>query len=345
MRRPSPGGSTVEPDNRKEISMPIRFRPLFARAPLIAAALLPAMLHAQTYPAKTVRVIVPSAAGGSVDTMARLLSQKLSEGMRQQFVVENRAGSGGVIGTEVVARATPDGYVLLAAYASHVINPTLYKKLPYDSVKDFSPITQISEQPLLVIVHPSLPVRNTKDLIALARARPGELNFASAGAGSGGHLATEIFNSMAKVKMTHVPYKGSSPALTDLIAGHTQVFVVTLVTSLPQVRAGRVRAIAITSAKRSAATPDVPTIAESGVPGYEAVVHYFLLAPAGTPKEIVNQLNAESIKALKAPDLIDRLARDGAEPVPRTPEDTARYITAEIGKWGKAVTASGAMSE
>jgi len=317
-------------------------------ATCIAASALAAwapQATAQSYPAKTVRVVVPSGAGGSVDTMARLLAQKLTESMQQQFVVENRAGSGGVVGTEVVARAAPDGYTLLAAYASHVINPSLYPKLPFDTQKDFAPITQISHQPLLVVLHPSLPVKNAKELIALAKKRPGELLFASAGSGSGGHLANEIFNSMAGVRMTHVPYKGSAAAITDVIAGHTQLMFVTLVTSLPQVRANRLRAIAVTSAKRTPAAPDVPTIAESALPGFEAVVHYFLLAPAGTPRDIISRLNAEAVRALKAPDLIERLARDGAEPIPRTPEDTAAYIAAEIQKWAKAVKASGARAD
>jgi tripartite-type tricarboxylate transporter receptor subunit TctC len=314
-------------------------------APLAALLVATPAAIAQSYPAKTVRMIVPSAAGGSVDTMTRLLSQKLSESMQQQFVVENRAGSGGVIGTEVVARAAPDGYTLLAAYASHVINPGLYTRLPYDTVRDFAPITQIAQQPLIVVLHPSLPVRSVKDLIDLARRRPGDLLFASAGSGSGGHLATEIFNSMAGTKMTHVPYKGAAPALTDVIAGHTQIMFVTLVSALPQVRGGRLRAIAVTGGKRSAAAPDLPTIAEGGLPGYEAVVHYFLLAPAGTPREVIGRLNSESAKALNAPDLIERLARDGAEPLFRTPEDTAGYIRAEIEKWGSATRRSGARAE
>jgi len=321
-----------------------------SRFPRGAAALLSILLpcmcvirkaEAQAYPSKPVRVIVPSGAGGSVDTLGRLLAQKLTASMGQQFVVENRSGSGGVIGSEIAARAAPDGYTLLMAYGSHVVNPTLYPKLPYDTVRDFSPITQVAVQPLLVNVHPALPARSIKELIALAKARPGELNYGSAGAGSGGHLATEIMLMMANVKMTHVPYKGSAAAMFDVVAGNTQLMVVTLITSLPQVRAGKLRALAITSAKRSAIVPDVPAVAET-IPGYDVEVSYFLLAPAGTPNEITQRLYAESSKALKQPDVTERLARDGAVPIGNTPEQTAKIIDSEIVKWGKAVKASGA---
>ena len=321
-----------------------------SRFPRGAAALLSILLpcmcvirkaEAQAYPSKPVRVIVPSGAGGSVDTLGRLLAQKLTASMGQQFVVENRSGSGGVIGSEIASRAAPDGYTLLMAYGSHVVNPTLYPKLPYDTVRDFSPITQVAVQPLLVNVHPALPARSIKELIALAKARPGELNYGSAGAGSGGHLATEIMLMMANVKMTHVPYKGSAAAMFDVVAGNTQLMVVTLITSLPQVRAGKLRALAITSAKRSAIVPDVPAVAET-IPGYDVEVSYFLLAPAGTPNEITQRLYAESSKALKQPDVTERLARDGAVPIGNTPEQTAKIIDSEIVKWGKAVKASGA---
>lgn len=299
---------------------------------------------AQSYPAKPVRVIVPSAPGGSVDTLGRMLSQKLTAALGQQFVVENRSGSGGVVGTEVVAKAPADGYTLLMAYHSHVINPSLYPKLPFDTVKNFTPITQVAVQPQLFNVHPTLPAKTVKELIALAKARPGQLLFGSAGSGSGGHLATEIFNSMAGIKMTHVPYKGAVAALIDVIAGNTQLMVATLITSLPHVRSGRLRAIGVSSVKRSPVLPDVPTIAET-LPGYETVVSYFLLAPAGTPEEIITKLHAEAAKALKQPDVVERLARDGAEPVGNTPQETVRYIAAEIDKWGKAVNASGAKAD
>ncbi|MGQ0524829.1 MAG: tripartite tricarboxylate transporter substrate binding protein [Betaproteobacteria bacterium] len=299
---------------------------------------------AQPYPAKPIRVIVPSGAGGSVDTLARLVGQKMSASLGQQVVVENRSGSGGVIGTEIAARSAPDGYTLLMAYGSHVVNPTLYPKLPYDTIKDFLPITQVAVQPLLVNVHPALPAKSIKELVALAKARPGQLNYGSAGSGSGGHLATEIQCTKAHVTMTHGPSKGSAAAMFDVVAGHTQLMVVTLITSLPQVRSGKLRAIGITSAKRSPIVPDVPAVAET-IPGYDVEVSYFLLAPAGTPRDIVTKLNAEATRALKQPDVVERLARDGATPVGNTPEQTARYIDQEIVKWGKAVKASGAKEQ
>jgi tripartite-type tricarboxylate transporter receptor subunit TctC len=299
---------------------------------------------AQAYPTKPIRVIVPSGAGGSVDTLARLVTQKMSARLGQQVVVENRSGSGGVIGTEIAARSAPDGYTLLMAYGSHVVNPTLYPKLPYDTVRDFLPITQVAVQPLLANVHPALPVKSVKELVALAKARPGQLNYGSAGSGSGGHLATEILCMMANVKMTHVPYKGSAAAMFDVVAGNTQLMILTLITSLPQVRAGKLRAIGITSTKRSPIVPDVPAVAET-IPGYDVEVSYFLLAPAGTSRDIVTKLNAEAARALKQPDVVERLARDGATPIGNTPEQTARYIDQEIVKWGKAVKASGAKEQ
>lgn len=313
---------------------------------LCAAAALATAGHAaaQSFPGKTIRMIVPSTPGGSVDTLARIVAQKMTDSLGQQVVVENRAGSGGVVGTELVAKAAPDGYTLLMAYGSHVVNPTLYRKLPYDTVKDFAPITQVAVQPLMVNIHPSLPVKSVKELIALARKRPGELNYGSAGSGSGGHLATEILAMMAGIKMVHVPYKGSAPAMFDVVAGNTQLMIATLITSLPHVRSGRLRGIGVSSAKRSPVVPDIPAVAET-VPGYEVEVSYFLLAPAATPKEIITRLNAEAVRGLKQPDVIERLARDGAEPVANSPGATGRYIADEIGKWGKAVKASGARAD
>lgn len=299
---------------------------------------------AQGYPAKPMRMVVPSAPGGSVDTLARIVAQKMTDSLRQQVIVENRSGSGGVVGTELVAKAAPDGYTLLMAYGSHVINPSLYRKLPYETIKDFAPITQVAVQPLMVNIHPSLPARSVKELIALARKRPGELNYGSAGSGSGGHLATEILGMMAEIKMVHVPYKGSAPAMFDVVAGNTQLMIATLITSLPHVRSHRLLGIGVTSAQRSPVVPNVPTVAES-VPGYEVVVSYFLLAPAGTPKEIISALNGAAVKALKQPDVVERLARDGAAPVANSAAETGRYIADEIVKWGKAVKAAGAQSD
>ena len=314
-------------------------RPCLCVALALIAFATPA--HAQTYPAKPIRMIVPTAAGGSVDFFARLVASKMSAALGQQVVVENRAGSGGVVGTDVAAKAAPDGYVLLMAYGSHVINPSLYPKLPYDTERDFAAVSQIAVQPLMLIVHPALPVRSVKELISLAKARPGQLNFATAGAGSGGHLANVIFNHMAGVTMVHVPYRGSSPAIIDLIAGQTQLHIASLITVLPHVRSGKVRGLAVTSAKRSAVVPEVPTVGET-LRGYEVVNSYYLLAPAGTPADIIARLNAEAAKALQQPDVVERLAKDGADPVGNSPAEAQRYIAQEIVKWGKAVKDSGA---
>jgi tripartite-type tricarboxylate transporter receptor subunit TctC len=313
-----------------------------AIAALCAAALASATAYAaESYPTKSVRIIVPSAPGGSVDTLGRLVAQKLSASLGQQFVIENRPGSGGVVGTEIVSRAQPDGYTLLMAYHSHVINPTLYKKLPFDTIKDFTPITQVAVQPLLFNVHPSLPANTPRELLNLAKARPGQILYGSAGAGSGGHLATEMFAYMGGVKMTHVPYKGASPALVDVIAGNTQLMVATFIASMGHINAKRLKGIGVTSAKRSPVLPNVPAISEA-IPGFEALVSYFFLAPAGTPNEIIAKLSAESIKALKAPDTVERLAANSAEPVAGTPAETAKVIASEMVKWGKIVQVSDA---
>ena len=307
-----------------------------------AAHLLPACaVAAESYPSKTVRIVVPSAPGGSVDALGRLVAQKLSASLGQPFVVENRSGSGGVVGSDIVSKAQPDGYTLLMAYHSHVINPTLYRKLPYDTLKDFAPITQVAVQPLLFNVHPSLPANTPRELLDLAKARPGEIFYGSAGAGSGGHLATEMFAYMGRVKLTHVPYKGASPALIDVIAGNTQLMVATFIASMGHIKVNRLKGIGVTSAKRSAVLPQVPAIAEA-IPGFEALVSYFFLAPAGTPNDIIEKLSAESIKALKASDTVERLAANSAEPVAGTPAETAKVIQSEIVKWGKIVEASGA---
>ena len=311
-----------------------------ASVALLAIAVAPAVC-AQSYPAKPIRMVVSTAAGGSADFIGRLVAGRMAGPLGQQVVVENRSGSGGVVGTEFVAKSAPDGYVLLLAYGSHVINPALYPKLPYDTTRDFAAVSQIAVQPLILSVHPALPARTVKELISLAKARPGQLNFASAGAGSGGHLANVIFNYMADIKMVHVPYRGSSPAMIDLIAGNTQLYIASLITSLPHVRSGKVRGIAVTSAKRSSVMPEIPTIGET-LRGYEVVNSYYLLAPAGTPNEIVTRLHAEAAKAIHLPDVVERLAKDGAEPVGNSPAEATQYIAQEIVKWGKAVRDSGA---
>jgi tripartite-type tricarboxylate transporter receptor subunit TctC len=292
---------------------------------------------AQVYPAKPVRLVVPYPPGGGSDTIARPLAQKLTESLGQQFVVENRGGASGNIGMEAVARAQPDGYTLIFALnAQLAVNPSLYKKIPYDPVRDYEPITQLGTGAYLLVVHPSLPVRSTKELIALVRPRPGQIAYASSGNGSGGHLAAELLNTMAGIKMLHIPYKGGGPALIDLLAGHVQVLFATHLSSAPHMQSGRLRALAVSTAKRAAGL-DLPTIAEAGVPGYDSGVWYAVLAPAGTPREIVAKLNGEIVRALKQPDLRGMLTNNSIEPIGSTPEQLGAYIRSEINKYAKVV--------
>ena len=290
------------------------------------------------YPTKPVRMIVPFPPGGGNDTMARTVGQKLSEAFGQQVVIDNRGGAGGNIGAEIAARAAPDGYTLfLGGTGSHGTNPNLHAKLPYDPVKDFAPISLIASAPLLVVVPPSLPVRSINELIQLAKARPGQLNFASSGTGTIAHLAAELLNSMANIKIQHVPYKGTGPALTDLLSGQVQLMFNSAVSMLPQVRGGKLRAIAMTGTKRLAAMPDLPTVAESGVPGYEAASWYGVLAPARTQRAIVDTLNREIVKITRIPELRERLAADGAEPAGTSPEEFAAHIKRELARWAKVI--------
>jgi len=305
-----------------------------------AAALLGGLrsAQAQTWPAKPVRLIVPFTPGGGNDTIARLVGQKLSASLGQQVIVDNRAGAGGTIGAEAAARSAPDGYTMfLAGVATHGINPNLRKKLPYDPVKDFQPVSLIASAPLIVVVHPSLPVRTTRDLVALAKAKPGQVTYASNGAGGSSHMAVELFNMMTGTKMLHVPYKGLSPALTDLISGQVQVMFSSAVAMLPQVKTGRLRAIAMTGAKRSPALPEVPTVAESGVPGYETGSWYGVVVPAGTPKAIVDRLAHDIAAISKSADINQRLVEDAAIPVGNTPEEFSAFIRKELARWAKVV--------
>ncbi len=300
---------------------------------------------AQGYPVKPVRVIVPFPPGAGVDIVTRLLTPKLTEALGQQFVSDNRAGAAGNIGAEVAARAAPDGYTLLMAPASIAISQTLYKKLGYSLERDFEPVSLLASTPFVLVVHPSLPVRNVKELIALARAKPNELAFASTGNGSTPHLTTEIFKMQAKVSLVHVPYKGTPLAVTDLLSGQVQMMFANALSVLPQVEAKRLRALAVSSAKRSAAARDLPTVAESGLPGFDTSTWFGLLAPAGTPKEIVSRLGGELRKIAQMPDIRERLVSQGADPIGSTPEEFRAHIKAEIAKWGKAVLASGARVE
>jgi tripartite-type tricarboxylate transporter receptor subunit TctC len=281
--------------------------------------------------------MVPSSPGGGTDITARIIAPKLGEGLRQQVVIENRAGAGTMIGTEVVARAAPDGYTLLLASTPLAINPAMYAKIPYDALRDFAAVTQVVSLPNLLVAHPSLPVRSVKELIAFAKSRPGQLTYASAGAGTSPHLAMALLTGMSGLKMIHVPYKGAGPGVIDVIAGQISLMTPSIITVLNYVKDGRLRALGVTSAQRASGAPDIPTVAESGIPGYEAAQWFGVLAPAGTSREIVNTLRAEIVRVLQLPEVRTRLSGDGAEPVGNTPEEFAAYMRAETLKWVKVV--------
>ena len=298
---------------------------------------------AQDYPNKPIRYIVPFAPGGMTDILGRVFGQKLSEAWGQQVIVDNRPGAAGGIGSDIAAKSKPDGYTILGGtISSHAINVWLYSKLPYDPVRDFAPITLYVSLPNMLVVHPSLPVRSVRDLIALAKTKPKELTFASAGSGTSQHLSGELFNVMAGVELLHVPYKGSGPGLADLVGGQVMMFFDNITTSLPLAKAGKIRPIAVTTAKRASVMPELPTIAESGLPGFDVSSWQGVFAPAATPKEIVVKLNAEIRRILALPDVRERLTQLGADPAGNTPEQFAAYIKGEIAKWGPIVKASGA---
>ncbi len=298
-----------------------------------------------SWPVKPVRVVVPFTAGGTTDILARLIGQRLSEALSQQFVVDNRAGAGGVLGMDIVAKAPPDGYtVVLGSTSSTAVNVGLYPKMPYDPIKDFAPIMQIATGPYVLAVHPALPAKNVAQLLALARARPGELNFGSSGNGTALHLSAELLKSMTKTQMVHVPYKGASAAMPDLLSGQTQFMFSDMPLFAPYVKAGKLRAIAVTTATRSSVLPDLPPIADT-VPGYEATSWYGYLAPAGTAREIVARFNAEVIKVLRLPDIRDRYRELGIETVEGTPEQFGAYIAAEIRRWGAVIRTAGVKIE
>ena len=298
---------------------------------------------AQGYPTRPIRLVVPFPAGGTTDILARAVSQKLTEAFGQAVVVDNRPGAAGNIGSDLVAKSTPDGYTLLmGTVGTHAINPSLYAKMPYDHVKDFIPVVLVAGVPNVLVVNPALPVNSVADLIKLAKDKPGTINFASSGSGTSIHLSGELFKTMAGVDMTHVPYKGSAPALTDLIGGQVQIMFDNLPSSLAQIKAGKLRAVAVTSLKRAPALPDVPTISESGLPGFEASSWFGVLAPAGTPAPIVARLNAEVNKWLQSPEGKEQLLAQGAEVAGGSPEQFVAHIRAETDKWAKVVKASGA---
>ena len=309
---------------------------------LLSLCLLPA--YAQQYPAKPVRIIVPFAPGGGSDFIARFMAERLTASLGSQVIVENKPGAGGVIGIEQGVKAPADGYTLVLIASSYTVNPSVYK-LSFDPVADITPVVQLSQGPLLVVVHPSVAVKSAKDLIALAKAKPGELNFASPGQGSVIHMATEYFDSMAKIKMNHVPYKGTGPALTDTIAGQTQVLFSSTATALAHVKSGRLKAIGVTTAKRIPALPDVPTVAESGLPGYEVVLWHGLIGPKGLPKAVVDRINGDVNKSLHQKETADKLESDGVAPAGGTPEQFAAQIKKEIGVWKKVAADAGVKAE
>jgi len=303
------------------------------------------LTHAQTYPAKAVRMIVAYPPGGGTDIVGRLMAQKMTETMGQTFIVENRGGATGNIGTEAAAHAAPDGYtILMGNVAPNAINVSLFAKMPYDPVTDFEPVSLVAVTPNILVVHPALPVKTTKHLIALAKARPGTLNYPSAGIGSSSHLAGELLAILAHVDIVHVPYKGGGPALIDLLSGQMQIMFATMPAAMPHVKSGKVRPVAVTTIKRSQAMPELPTIGET-VKDYEASTWYGLLVPARTPKNIVTTLHGQIVKILSAREMKDKLIAQGFEPVGGTPEEFGAYIKSEIAKWGKVIRTAGIKPE
>ena len=316
----------------------------FVVAVLLAASTV-ATAAEQPYPNKTIRMIVPFPAGGPTDIVARTVAQKMTDSMGQAVVIDNRGGSGGNIGTDIVAKATADGYTLLMAIVGHAVNQTLYSKLPYDPIKDFAPITKTGAATIILSAHPSLGVKSIKDLVAAAKAKPGQLNFGSPGTGTPHHLAGELLKTMTGINLIHVPYKGAAPAISDLLGGQVNTAIVSLPAALPHVRAGKITALGITSATRSAVAPEVPTFAEAGLGGYDLENWYGLMAPAGTPKAVIDKPNRETVRALQLPDVKERLNAQGFEVRTSTPDEFAAYLKTEIVKWAKIVKASGAKAD
>lgn len=318
----------------------ISFRIAIATVASTLAA-LSSVVAAQEYPAKSIRFIVPYSPGGGTDLLARIIGKKLTESWGQPVVVDNRVGAGGIIGTELVAKSAPDGYTLLVTASTHSINPGLFKKLPYDPIRDFASIGPVATGPNILVVHPSVPAHSTKELIALAKKRPGELTFASAGVGSTTHLAGELFKSMAKINAVHVPYKGSGQAQIDLIGGQVSYMIDSVPSALPRVKAGKTIALATTGKKRFAALPDLPTVAESGLPGYESISWWGLLAPAGTPQPIITKLNNEIARILKLPDVKELIATQGVETWATSPQQFVDFIKVETDLYAKVIKEAG----
>ncbi len=304
---------------------------------VFAAATLSAHATAQTYPDRPVRFVVPYPPGGATDIISRTLGQKLSDALKQQFVVDNRGGAGQIIGTDIVAKSAPNGYTILLASVTHSINPTLLSKLPYDSVKDFASVTLVGSGPNVLVVHPSVPARSVAELVKLLQSNPGKYNYASSGNGSGGHLAAELFKSMAKVDINHIPYKGNGPATVDVLAGQVPIMFTSTAPMLPHMRGGKLRGLATTGAARSSATPDIPAIAELGYPGYEASLWYGILVAAGTPSAIINALNIQFVNALKAADVRERFTGLGIDVVGSTPDFLDKHLRSELAKWERVI--------
>ncbi|MCW5604184.1 MAG: tripartite tricarboxylate transporter substrate binding protein [Burkholderiales bacterium] len=315
------------------------------RSVAVAAAFftLAPLAAAQTYPTKPIRLVVPFTPGGSTDILARVVGQKLTEAFGTQVIIDNRPGAGGTIGVEIVARAAPDGYTLVMGHiGTFGVNPSLYPKLPYDAVKNFQPITLVALVPNLMSVSQKLPVKSIKEFVALAQSKPGALNYGSGGNGSAAHLASEYLKLLTKTDIVHIPYKGTAPAITDLIAGNISMMITGVPPQMPHIKAGRLRPLGVATAKRLSLFPDLPTIAEGGVPDYEATQWYGVLAPAGTPRAVVARLHSEIVKSLSGADVKQRLAGDAAEPVGNTPEEFGAFIRKEIARWAPVIKASGA---
>jgi tripartite-type tricarboxylate transporter receptor subunit TctC len=299
-------------------------------------------LAAETYPVKPVRVIVAFPPGGFVDLGARVMSAPLAAAFGQQVIVDNRGGAGGIVGTELAARAVPDGYTLVVGSAgTHGVNQSLYRKLPYNVLRDFQPVTRLADGPSILAVHPSFPARSVKELIGLARGKPGQVMYASAGSGTSTHLAAALFEHLARVKFTHVPYKGGGPMIVDVVAGQVPVTFGTAASVSPHTKSGRLRGLAVTGGQRSATLPDLPTIAESGVPGYEMLNWLGLFAPTGTPRAVVEKLNSEVLRIMRLPDVRERLNAQGSEPSPLPTDEFAVFVKSEVEKWAKVVAAAG----
>ncbi|HEX2827298.1 MAG TPA: tripartite tricarboxylate transporter substrate binding protein [Burkholderiales bacterium] len=313
-----------------------RYQALMAIAALAA---MPAL--AQQYPTKPIRYISPYPAGGGNDTLLRILADKVGEQMGQRIIVDNRPGANTIVGTELMVKSPPDGYTFLLIPNTFATNPAFYPKLPYDTVKDVTPVAQVALSPQMIVAHPSFPAKTVKELLAMARTKPGALTYGTSGTGSIGHLAGLLLTSMTGVTLTHVPYKGTAPAVNDLMGGHIPLMVSSMISTLPQVRNGRLKIIALTTAHRAKALPDVPTIAESGVPGYDCTLWYGILAPARTPEAIVRRMNAELGTALKSPDVVEKLSTQAVEPHHTSPEQFAALIRNELGKWDKVIRTSG----